>query len=332
LELELAHLLRNHFAQEKDPKHHQCTCEALAIILGCWLDGGDLAHLNTFLQDLGGSPLLWVPGTKQWKGESIQKMLNGLAGKDHLVNLLPTLYESRKEELMKGVFPLLTRMGEPAARTLLAFLDGDTTQSQRRRLIDAIRAIGAPAIPPLMKSLEAPRWHLVRNAINTLRDLGAHTAIEALGRCLFHPDVRVRAAAARALRDMGGGTLLLEAFPKVPPDTQAEVAMGLGQLHYLPAVPAIAEVATGRGPLPHRIEAIKALGLMGSVEGTAVLAGLLKAKGLLVASEPVEIRLAAARALKGIASPEALEQLDQAIASAHGEVRHALLRLQQGKE
>lgn len=332
LELELAQLLRNHFAQERDPKLHQFTCDALVLLLGHWLETGDLDHLNALVHDLAGSPLLWVPGTKIWKSESLQKVLEMLSRKDRLVSLLPFLYEMKREDLMKKVYPLLARMGESAAKTLVFFLDGATTQSQRRRLIEAIRAIGDPAIPALRKALESPHWHLVRNAINTLRDLGGHPSIADLGRCLFHSDVRVRAAAARALRDLGGGTLLLEAFPTVAADTQVEVALGLGQLHYLPAVPAIAELASGRGPIRYRLEAIKALGLMGSQEAMQVLAGLLKSKGLLSASEPPEIRLGAARALVAIGFPDSLAILDQAVASSHGDLKDALLKIQAGKE
>ena len=327
LEMELAHLLRNHFAQERDPKIHQLTCDGLVVLMAHWLESGDLEHVNGLVKDLGGSPLLWVPGTKTWKSESLQGVLEALSRRDRLVHLLPALYESKREELLKRVFPLITRMGESAARTLVHFLDGETTQSQRRRLIEALRAIGAPAIPPLRKALESPRWHLVRNAINTLRDLGGLPTIEDINRCLYHTDARVRAASARALRDLGGADLLMEALPKVAPDTQVEVALGLGHLHHLPALPALSELATGRGTIPHRVEAIKAIGMMGALQGISLLGGLIKAKGLRLGSEPLEIRMAAARALRAIGSFEAMEILEHTARESRGEFQVSLRQI-----
>lgn len=326
LEKELLRLLRLHFTQERDPAILQRTCEALGTLVLHWIEVGDLPRLNALFKDLGGSALLWVPGAKAWKEEALQGVLAGLARPDRFVHLLPFLYEGKREDLVAQVYPLLARMGEPGAKTLLHFLDGDTTQGQRRRLIEALRAIGSPALGPLRKALQSPHWHLVRNVINTLRDLGDLPDLEAIAQCLHHSDSRVRATAARAMRDLGAGAMLFRALPLVPADTQVEVALGLGHLHYLEALPAILEMAS-KGPQPRRLEAIRALGLMGSPEAAQALGDFLRPKGLRLGGEPLEIRLAAAKALRAIGSLEALDALDEVIAESPGELRERLMAI-----
>ncbi len=325
LEKEVFRLLRDHFAQERDPKLQQLACDGLEPLLGYWLQVNELELVHSALKDLGGSALIWVPGAYPWKSESLEGLLHALSSPQNLGRLLPQLYELGREELQKRVYPLLARMGEPAARHVIQALDGETTQTQRGRLIEALRAIGPAAIPPLRKALESPHWHLVRNAINTLRDLGSLEDQEGIARCLQHEDVRVRAAAARALRGMGAAAILLEQLPHVDPDTQVEVLLGLGPLQHEAAVPAMGQMAATRGLGFRRVEAVKALGLVGSPSAVSALVGLLGPKGLLTSQEDLDVLGAAATALVDLHSGPALEAVRVAAEGARGARKTALM-------
>lgn len=327
----LYQLLRDHFAQERDPKLQPLACEALEVLLGTWLQQGRMRELHHGLDHLGGSALIWVPGAHPWKKESLEGIYRGLAAPAALLPFVNRALEANREALARDVHPLLSRMGEPAAAYLLQRLDQEPSQARRKRLMELIRVVGREGVPPLRKALGSPHWHLVRNVINCLRDLGAHAAAPDIALRLRHDDARVRAAAARALRDMGAQDLLLTALGGVDVRTRSEVLLALGHLKTTAALPRMVEAAKSQVPLPQRLDALRAVGLLDSPEAVAALLPFLEPGGVFEARDAPELRREALRVLCTMTVPEAKWATQAALDGATGQAKDEIQRILLGE-
>jgi HEAT repeat protein len=78
----------------------------------------------------------------------------------------------------------------------------------RKTVVDALVSLGPKDVPSLLKGLKHPEWHVVRNIIFILREIGDATAVEHIKIAVKHEDSRVRKEAVRALGEMGGENAL----------------------------------------------------------------------------------------------------------------------------
>ncbi len=78
----------------------------------------------------------------------------------------------------------------------------------RKTVVDALVSLGPKDVPSLLKGLKHPEWHVVRNIIFILREIGDATAVEHIKIAIKHEDSRVRKEAVRALGEMGGENAL----------------------------------------------------------------------------------------------------------------------------
>jgi len=233
----------------------------------------------------------------------------------------PTMLEVR-------VLPFFRFLGEPAAWTLTGFLAEEENRRRRARIVELLKGLGALSVPALKAGLKGP-WHLVRNALNLLGDLGEPEAFEYVVPCLEHRDRRVLRAAVRALLLTGRGKAeryLLEALPAANPERQLELLPALGQLRSAKAVPLLGPLVAA-GPEPNRIEAIRTLGRIGHASGVPILEAVHARKGRIFRSaEPLPVRLASAEVLAGLALPEARSALERVLGKEpKGPGRDALL-------
>lgn len=114
----------------------------------------------------------------------------------------------------------------------------------------------------------------------------------------------------------GGGRAeryLLELLPRAEAEIQSEILQGLGRIGTAAGLPAIGRLASA-GSDGLRIKALETLAQLKRPEAIPILEAQLKRKGrIFKTSEPLPIRLAAARALVSIGSQEAKRILEQVL-------------------
>ncbi len=129
------------------------------------------------------------------KGAAISAL--GLIGERRAVPyLIPFLTDPGHR---RGAATSLGLIGDPrAVEPLLATLT-ETEREYREAAILALRRIGAPALPALVRELQSPEVLMRRAAASALIGAGAAHVNPALARALRDPDDEVRASAALAL-------------------------------------------------------------------------------------------------------------------------------------
>lgn len=218
------------------------------------------------------------------------------------------------------------------ARQLVLRLGEENDRTRRGRLVEAVRSMGTISIPALMDALASPAWFLVRNALTLLSDLGDAGCVPAILPLLRHPEPRVRRTAVRALWKLGGPVAephLVARMKDTDGETLQEILFGLGQLRAESSLPQVAELAQDkRVLLKLRIQALDTVGQIASPKSVPVLLECMRRKGFFSAGEPSGVRMAAAKALAAIGTPEARAAIQKAAdTEPKGEERDILHRL-----
>ena len=330
----LAEALRAHFAWEPDPPIHHWTAEGLESMISALVQRGDLRHVVSDVHELEGlCPFL--EEQQPWRNQALAGLRSTLAG-PHLLNAAADhVFDPDRERVIQEVYPYLEFVGGPMARHLVGRLGGETDRTRRGRLVEAVRNLGPLSLPPLAEALASPTWYLVRNALALLSDLATADSLPAIVPLLRHPEPRVRRAAVRALWKLGGPVSephLVAQMKDADPETLQEILFALGQLRSEGSVAPIAELAQDKRILERlRVQALATLGQIASSRAQPVLIDLVRRRGFFANVEPHAIRLAAARALWALGTPEAQEALRRLGGTEpRGEFRQALLEIVEG--
>lgn len=287
-------------------RERQLACGAL--LLGALGVSGELEEVRRLL-----ARFVHEAGPE---GSELRKQL--LASKELCTAPLHLFFREGHGVLRSHLLPFFRLIGAEGARGLIRRLEEENRQ-HRGRIMELLKALGPVSCEAVKASLDAEAWYLVRNALNLLGELGDAEAFEATSRFLEHPDVRIRQAAVRAFWKTGGiraESYLLDLLPRSDPETQAEVLVGLTQIHAPSAVDAVAALASRSGEAL-RIKCLEALGLLGRPEAIPILAKALERTGLILKTqESLAIRSTAARALRVLGGPEAIAVLEKAIREA----------------
>lgn len=305
--------LKGHFGWEPVSHIHRCSEEGLEALLLSVLEHGDVAHARELVQELEGL-LAFMGDGQEWRVQALQRLWSRLAATDAVRGAVHALHKAEPEAVLTTFLPYFEFLGQPGAGELVRVLGEEPDRKRRGRLLEILRALGTLALAPLRESLTSPTWYLVRNTLNLLADIGDAGMLEEVAQCLHHADGRVRRAAVRALWKLGGpacASHLLPIFPNTDPETQVEILFGLGQVQAGMAVFVLADFARNANVSERlRIKAVETLGQIGNPAAIQPLAELIRRKGRIFSSaEPTDIRLAAAKALVAIDTPEAVETL-----------------------
>ncbi len=327
----LAEALRAHFAWETDPPVHRWNAEALEALLAALVQRGDLVHALADLSELQGL-CAFQEEQAGWRNDALARLQAGLARPALLEAATGQIFLRDRDQLAAEAYPYFQALGEPMAQHLIGRLGGEQNRTRRGRLVEAIRSLGPAALPPLMEALGSPAWYLVRNALTLLGDLGDAGSLPPIVPLLRHPEPRVRRTAVRALWKLGGSAAephLVARLRDTDPETLQEVLFVLGQMRSEAALAPLAEMAQDkRAPERTRLQVLDALAHIASPAALPVLTDLLRRKGFFGGAEPLAVRLAAARALSALATPQAREQLEKILsAEPKGEDRDALQRV-----
>lgn len=212
---------------------------------------------------------------------------------------------------------LIATLGGLAIVPLVEVLADEPDMAARKALVDMIAGMAPRHIGELGRRTGDPRWYFVRNIVGILGSTRSPSALPHLSRTLRHSDARVRRETIRAaasIKDRLAEEMLVAALSDEDGQNVALAARYLGSLKAPFAVPALAAVARadGRGSreIAPRIEAIEALGTLGTSEAVAALADVSRHRGILRGSRGREIQSAIEAALARAATVATREAND----------------------
>lgn len=327
----LAEALRAHFAWEPDPPLHRWTTEALEALLVALVQRGEFGHVISDLQELEGL-CAFLEEQHPWRNDALAKLRAALLRPQLLDATIAHAFTLDRVQMVREVFPYLEFLGEPVARYLVGRLGDENDRARRGRMVEAVRSMGSASLPALLEALTSPTWYLVRNALTLLPDLGDAGCIPSILPLLRHPEPRVRRTAVRALWKLGGPAAeshLLALMKSVDAETMQEILFALGQLRSEAGLPQVMELAKDKRVVEQiRIQALETLGTIASPLAMPVLLECLRRRGFFGGGEQPVIRLAAAKALLFLDTPDAIHALQRlADSEPKGEEREAFRRL-----
>lgn len=202
---------------------------------------------------------------------------------------------------------LLDALGDSAIRPLLEALADEPDRAARKTLVDLIAARADFGLDSLGAHAGDSRWYFVRNVVHILGRTRRAEILGYLEKTLRHSDPRVRRETIRALfgvKTTAAEEMLVASLRDSDVSNVQLAARYLGMAHVVIAVPALKQVAAGEGmgnrEMPARIEAIGALGAIGSKDAVPLLEELLGRRSLLGAARLRELKVAAEEALIAI--------------------------------
>jgi hypothetical protein len=311
--------LTAHFGWETLAHIHRSSAEALGVVVSSLVTRGEPGQALTLLHEITGL-CAFQEGGQEWRETALAALWEGLGYEPHLAKVADLLHTANPETMMGELIPYFDAVGLPAARYLVRVLGEEPDRKRRIRELEAIRGMGELALPAVYEGLESPSWYLVRNALNLVSDMGDAGALEAVRASLAHPDGRVKRAAVRALWKLGGPASvapLLAALPVVEPETQSEIMFALVQVRAVPAIGALGAFAMDkRYAEAMRARAAETIGQIGDPRSVQVLVEIVRRKGrLFTSAEPIQVRLAACKALLALGTPTAWEALCELVAA-----------------
>jgi len=143
---------------------------------------------------------------------------------------------------------------------------------------DDIVALGAPAVPLLMESLQHASENTVATAIGSLGKMGEKRAVEALITSLVGTKSRVRVRSAEALGNIGDRRAtvpLMACLKERSSSLRTAAAEALGKIKDVKAVDALIDALEDKNK-GTRLAAVKALGAIGDARAAEAVAKLLK--------------------------------------------------------
>lgn len=210
----------------------------------------------------------------------------------------------------------LGALGTAALDPLLDVLADEPDMTARKALVDIISSMSSDLIDELGARVSDPRWFFARNVVAILGRTKRPEILSYLNRTLRHGDARVRRETIRALasvRDRLAVEMLVAALDDSDAQNVQLAARYIGASQELSAVAALASVAQGEGrgnrESGPRVEAIEALGRLGSTEALPVLEEIVGKRALVRAARVRELRTAAEHAIAAIASARGGAQL-----------------------
>jgi HEAT repeat protein len=323
---ELMEILARVFGREKDPAVHQSISKAVEHILWFWVEKGNPAKTFTLfstLQDVVSELSLPAP----WKAQATADLLIRLGAPDRLNKVLTQLFSTDRQEAATRIHPYLRMLGPSAANYLVERLGDEPYRARRAHLLEALKACGQVAEAPLLESLKAEEWFVLRNAVIVLGEIAGPERIHDLLPLLHHPDSRVAGATIRAVGRLGGRPaegFLIPLLGHRDPGIQTEVLFILNEMGAKQAAPALIDLVKkeGKGKLKAeqervREKALEVLGNLGYVSALPVLVELLSRRRSFFRDvrEPLTIRIAALKAmlrLNTLESQEAVHNVLQA--------------------
>lgn len=208
-------------------------------------------------------------------------------------------------------------LGAPLARFLLTRLASEEEQSARRVLSEALISQGEVALAAIVATLKDDRWPVLRNAAQLLGEIRATAAIEPLRALLRHSDLRVRREALRALTRIGGSSvisIIARILQGDDSELRRQATLCLGAIKNPATIPLLVQLLQVKDwrfrQLEAKIDAVRALGEIGSADVLPELMAIVNHRCLFYRSCNDELRAEALSAIGEIGGPEAIRFLE----------------------
>jgi len=228
-------------------------------------------------------------------------------------DIIPFL--TNKDERLGAATALGLLRDPQAVDPLLATLM-DTEKAYRDAAILALRRIGVPALPALMRDLKSPEVLMRRAAASGTIGTGSPTTNVALAAALRDPDEEVRVSAALAL-GWKGNVAAVGALVQALSDAKWRVVdaavKGLGEIGTEAIGPLLAVLSQPGGAVEVHYQVSRAVATMGRPAVPILVEAL--------ATSPPEAQKWVASALGEIGDPRAVEALERLEANATGDLK-----------
>lgn len=208
-------------------------------------------------------------------------------------------------------------LGVPLANFLLTRLATEEDQSARKVLSEALISQGEVALAAIVATLKSDRWPVLRNAAQLLGEMRDATAIEPLRALLEHHDLRVRREALRALTRIGGNSviaIIAKILQGNDSELRRQAMLCLGAIKNPATTPLLVQFLQVRDwrflQLEAKVDAIKALGEIGSAAVLPELMAIVNHRCLFYRSRNDVLRAAALLAIGEIGGLEAVRFLE----------------------
>ena len=226
------------------------------------------------------------------------------------------------------LFAFVVRVGAPALSLLVSVLAHSNRSRVRAGATTALAYAFADDPSPLGAWLSDPRWHVVRNIVFVLGQIGGGEVVPQLAVAARHLDARVRRAAIHALGqvphhlrrsvlltqlDTGDGRLLAASLAMLAREPDVRVTEAI--------LTRVRSPEFDTRPEEHRVALLSALADVASDQALPALEELLL-RGGWFAKRSAE-RTAAARAIVRLATPAARDVLEQGLHHRSEAVREA---------
>jgi HEAT repeat protein len=257
--------------------------------------------------------------TKEEKRKAARQALTQLATPTLLSFYINLLCARRKFDDYRITWDKITRcLGDPLAKLLLKRLAAEEDQSTRKNLSEALISQGEAALAAIIATLNDDRWEVLRNAAQILGEIRAAAAIEPLRELLQHRDLRVRREALRALTRIGDNSvvaIIAKILQGDDSELRRQAMLCLGAIKNpaatIPILIQFLQVKDWRFlQLEEKIDAIRALGEIGSAEALPELMSIVNHHCLFYRSRNNLLRAAALLTIGEIGGSEAIRFLE----------------------
>ncbi len=256
--------------------------------------------------------------------------------------VLDDLAEILKEgdiQTITEVANIMIKFEEKSVQPLIRVLKDSEDLLVRRVTFEALENIGKDAILSLINDLEKYNpWHMYRNIISILAEIGNRSIIQSLSRFIRHQNPEVRRETIKAISKIKTPettALLLEALNDRDEKVQREACVGLGRMRDVSTAPVLMDVI--RPPRSFKKErrrtnsvkaaALWALGEIGDFSAVPYCRDILRKRSWipLLDKRKDELRSMAAFALGSIGNDECREVLQQFVDDRSEKVRRTCL-------
>ncbi|MDD5666902.1 MAG: HEAT repeat domain-containing protein [Actinomycetota bacterium] len=258
---------------------------------------------------------------------------------DEVLDSLADILREGDIQTITAVAELLIKFEDKSVQPLIQVLKDSEDLLVKRVTFEALENIGKDAILTLINDLEKYNpWHMYRNIISILAEIGNRSIIQSLARFIRHQNPEVRRETIKALSKIRTAetiSLLVEALDDRDDQVQREACIGLGRMRDVSTAPILLGVikpARSFRKERHRTKSVKAaalwaLGEIGDQSAIPYFRNIMQKRSPLpfMGKGMGNLRAAAASALGRIGSDECRDILQQFSKDRNDTVRRAVL-------
>ena len=233
---------------------------------------------------------------------------------EHLLDHLDDEVFGQKD----AVYLILNRLGGDVVNAVIRRLVAAQNQSAMKTLTTALLRIGPPAIPSLIGMLKDDRWQVARTAVVILGEMGSRDSVKDLLLAAYHMDNRVRIEAIRSLARIGGREateglvdLLRDQNPAVKRQAITWIGITRNEKALQPLLQLIMKRDVLGKALPHKKEALIAVGRIGDRRALDTLFRLVRKRYFLAPSRWDELKILAVETIGQLGGDSSMEFLEK---------------------